>query len=160
MDTIVVFTKKDLEVMFEQGGSGDWVANEDRLSKCVYLVAAANAYAAGSGHDATKHAHAFLVGKISGVKDAPESPGRKIIQFDEYAEIDIPKGWVGQRNPVRYTELSEFGLSPEQIQWISFPADRVKEYDLTPELTVEEAKRGLAKKLGVSPKCIEITIRA
>lgn len=160
MDTVVVFTRKDIEVMFEQGGSGDWVANEDRLGRCTYLVAAANAKAADSTHEVANHGRAFLVGKISGLKDAPESPGRKIIQFSEYAKIDIPNGWEGQRNPVRYAELSEFGLSPDRINWIPFPTDRVKEYDLTPELTVEEAKRGLAKKLGVDPGCIEITIRA
>ena len=32
MDTVVVFTRKDLETMFEQGGCGDWVASEDRLA--------------------------------------------------------------------------------------------------------------------------------
>lgn len=159
MDTVVVFTRKDLQTMFEQGGSGDWVSNEDRLAKCTYLVAAANSHAVDSCHNAAKHGHAFLIGKISGVVDAPENPGRKIIQLNEYAEINVPKGWQGQRNPVRYTNLSEFGLSDDQIKWIPFPKDRVKEYDLTPELTIDQAKRGLAKKLGVSPDCIEITIR-
>ena len=159
MDTVVVFTRKDLGVMFEQGGSGDWTANEDRLTKCTYLIAAANSHAADSKHNAGMHGHAFLVGRISGVVDAPENPGRKIIQFSEYAEIDIPNGWEGQRNPVRYTKLTEFGLPADQIKWKPFPTDRVKEYDLTPKLTIEEAKRGLAKMFGVSPGCIEIVIR-
>lgn len=160
MDTVVVFTRKNLQTIFEQGGSGDWVANEDRLAKCAYLITVANSNAADSKHSTAIHGHAFLVGKISSVVDAPENPGRKIIQLTEYAEIDIPNGWQGQRNPVRYTNLSEFGLSDDQIGWTPFPTDRVKEYDLTAELTIDEAKRGLAKKLGVSPECIEITIRA
>ena len=69
MDTVVVFTRKNLEVMFEQGGSGDWKANEDRLGKCTYLVAAANAKVLGCAHDPESHGRAFLVGKISGLKD-------------------------------------------------------------------------------------------
>jgi hypothetical protein len=34
------------------------------------------------------------------------------------------------------------------------------EYDRIPALTIEEAKRGIAKKLGVTPDNIEIIIRA
>ncbi len=161
MDTVVVFTGKNLEAMFEVGGSGDWKANEDSLKKCQYIVAVANtSHLDINRHVGTKHGHAFMVGRIVGVVDAPEIPGRKIIQFDEYAEIDVPDAWGGQRNPVRYTSLSEFGLSHDELEWIPFPKDRVKEYDSTPELTIEEAKKGLAKKMGISPDCIEITIRA
>ena len=160
MDTVVVFTWKNLETMFDQGGCGDWVANEDRLAKCTYLVATANAYAKDTQHSHQWHSHAFLVGKISGIKAAPENPGRRIIQLSEYAEINVPNGWSGQRNPVRYSDLSEFGIDPDKIDWIPFPTDREKPHDSTPELTIEEAKRGLAKKLGVAPECIEIIIRA
>ena len=160
MDTVVVFTRKSLEEMFEQGGSGDWLANEGSLSKCNYLLATANSRATNSPFPGRKHASAFLIGKISGVKDAPDNPGRRIIQFDEYAEVDLPDAWGGQRNPVRYTNLSEFGIDLQQISWKPFPTDRQKEYDSIPELTIEEAKCGLAKKLGVSIDCIEITIRA
>ena len=50
------------------------------------------------------HGGAFLVGRISGVAKALESnfKNRWIIEFDEYAEINIPKIWEGWRNPVIY----------------------------------------------------------
>lgn len=160
MKTVVVFTRKSFEEMLEQGGSGDWLANEGSLGRCSYLLATANAHAKNSPFPGQQHAHAFLLGKISGVKDAPDNPGRRIILFDEYAEVDLPDAWGGQRNPVRYTDLSEFGIDLQQITWKPFPVDRLKERDSIPELTIDEAKRGLAKKLGVSTDCIEITIRA
>lgn len=160
MDTIVVFTGKNLKSMFENGGSGDWVINEESLKKCSYIVATANTRASFSKHATTGHGHAFLIGKVSGLKQAHGNSGRKIIQFSEYAEINVEDAWKGQRNPVRYTSLTEFGLSPDDIQWQPFPMDFVKEMDHTPELTIEEAKRGIAKKLGIDIGCIEIVIRA
>ena len=101
MDTVVVFTSKNLETFFGEGGSGDWVANEDRLAKCSYLVAVANAHSNWSVHSQEKHGHAFFIGKILGVKPVSTSPKRLIIQVSEYAEIDISDSWGGQRNPVR-----------------------------------------------------------
>lgn len=102
----------------------------------------------------------FLLGRISGTKEAPENPGRRIIQLSEYADIDIPNGWTGQQNPIRYTSLSELGIDPDKVEWKPFPMDHVVDQDHIPALTIEEAKRGLAKKLGVTPDCVEITIRA
>jgi hypothetical protein len=121
MDTVVVFTRKDLDVMFAQGGCGDWVANGERLNQCTYLIAVANARADQSRHPVEKHSHAFLIGKIYGTKDAPENSGRKIILLGEYAEIDIPNFWTGQQNPVRYTNLSELEIDPERVEWKPFP---------------------------------------
>ena len=161
MDTVVVFTGKGIETFFAQGGSGDWVANEDRLAKATYLVAVANAHSkVERGHSKEKQGHAFLVGKISGVMAVPEKPKRLIIQVSEYAEIDIPNCWSGQRNPVRYTNLDEFGVNPDELDWKLFPTEYQKPIDTVKPLTVEEAKLGLAKKFGVAPEQIEIIVRA
>ncbi|HHJ19244.1 MAG TPA: hypothetical protein ENJ84_05385 [Gammaproteobacteria bacterium] len=160
MDTVVVFTSKDIDTIFAEGGSGDWVANKDRLAKCTYIVAVANAHSNWSKHPQEKHAHAFIIGKITGIFESASNPGRVVIQFDEYASIDTPNAWSGQRNPVRYTDLSELGIDPGALDWQPFPADKIKEIDATKPLTIEEAKLGLAKKLGVTPDCIEITIQA
>lgn len=162
MDTVVIFTSKDTEKFFEEGGSGDWVANKARLAKCSYLVAVANAHSSWSRHTEDRHAHAFLVGKVSGAFQSKNSPGsaRLVIEFNEFALIDVPNAWGGQRNPVRYTSISEFGIDPGTLEWRKFPTDRIKEVDTTSPLTVEEAKKGLAKQLGISSECIEITIRA
>ena len=82
------------------------------------------------------------------------------MRLSEYAEIDVSNAWAGQRNPVRYTDLSEFNLSPESLDWKPFPTDREKTRVATPPLTIDEAKQGLARRLGISPECIEIQIRA
>ena len=160
MDTVVVYTSKDAEELFGEGGSGDWVANKSRLAKCSYLVAVANAHSNWSKHTEDRHAHAFLVGKVSGAKESQATPGRLVIEFSQYALIDVPNSWGGQRNPVRYTNLLEFDLNTESLEWKEFPTDQVQVVDNTSPLTVEEAKKGLAKHIGVSPDCIEITIRA
>lgn len=160
MDTVVVFTRKGIDTIFAQGGSGDWVANEERLVKCSYFVATANAHSRNSEHPEAMHAHAFLLGKVAGTKDAPENPGRSIIQLSEYAEIDVPDAWAGQRNPVRYLNLFDLGIDLEQVEWKPFPSELEMAHDPIPALTIEEAKRGLSKKLGVTPETIEITIRA
>jgi hypothetical protein len=162
MDTaVVVFTGKAPEVMFEQGGSGNWAADRDRLSTCKYLVAIANAKWAWTKHSPTLHKHAFLVGKVSGAVPVPDKPKRAIIQMSEYALIDVPRAWSGQRNPVRYSNLSEFNIDPSKLVWKPFPvvATPRPTQEVRP-LSVEEAKKGLAAKFGVSIDSIEITIRA
>ena len=58
----------------------------------------------------------------------------------------------------------EFDIDPETLDWKPFPFDQQIERSITmrstPSLTIEEAKQGIAKKLGIDPDCIEITIRA
>ena len=49
---------------------------------------------------------------------SPEGrPGRYIITFEEYAEIDVPGMAYQWRNPVHYIELSEFGIDPDKLVW-------------------------------------------
>lgn len=160
MDIVVVLTSKSIETFFHQGGSGDWVANEDRLAKCTYLIAVANAESNWSEHNHEKHRHAFFIGKISGIVPAPENPKRLIIQFSEYAEIDIPNCWGGQRNPVRYINTEKLDFDPDKFDWKPFPTEYQKPIDTVKPLSVEEAKLGLAKKFGVAPEQIEIIVRA
>lgn len=156
---VVVFTGKDLEDMFGQGGSGDWAADKDRLSTCKYLVAVANAKSSWSKHSGSHHAHAFLVGKVSGAVPVPGDPKRAIIQLSEYAEVDVPDAWSGQRNPVRYLDLREFGIEPSKLAWKPFPAAPPRATQEVRGLSVEEAKAGLAAKFGVPVASIEITIK-
>lgn len=162
MGAVAVLTGKKLDDFVKLGGSGHWVANKNRIRKTTYLVAVANAYWADSidSHSQDKHGHAFLVGKISGTIPSPEDPTRLIIQISEYAEIDIPGGWQRQRNPVRYTNLEEFGINPDDLDWKAFPLKKQKPTDMVRPLTVKEAKLGLAKKFGVEPEQIEIVVRA
>lgn len=161
MNTMIVLTSKNLEHMFKQGGCGDWVAREDRVAKCTYLIAVANAHSNWSMHKPENHGEAFFIGKISGIKPSIENPGRVIIQFSDYAEISLPNAWSGQQNPVRYTTLNELGfdLDPDKLDWKKFPASYGNLTGANLQATIAEAKEDLAKKLGVAPECIEIIVR-
>ena len=168
MDTVSVFTAKDLKAAIRQGGCGNWKLNAERVRKCDYLVMIANAQHRESTHPKSQHGHAFLVGKISGLLSGADDDlngkqgGRWIIEISEYADIDIPDAWGNYQNPVKYTSLSELGIRPERLAWKPFPADQATERTDSniPALTIEEAKQGIAKKLRIDPSCIEITIRA
>lgn len=168
MDTVVIFTAKDLQKAFEQGGAGNWKLNAERVRKCGYIILTANSQHRQSVHPKSKHGHAFLIGKISGLSpEAYDDLGNKkdsrwIIQFSEYAEVDIPDVWGGYQNPVKYGFLSDYDIDPDTLDWKPFPLDQVVDQALinVPPLTIEQAKLGMAKKLGITPDCIEITIRA
>lgn len=168
MDTVVVFTAKNIDRTIQQGGAGNWKLNAERVKKCNYVLLTANSHHRDSTHPNNKHGHAFLIGKISGLApDAYDDLGRReddrwIIQFSQYAEIDIPDAWGGYQNPVKYADLSDFGINPDQLDWTPFPVDQVvnQAHMGIPALTIEEAKLGISKKLGITPDCIEITIRA
>ena len=79
------------------------------------------------------------------------------------------------RNPVRYSELEEFGISdPEALTWIPMPAvpklaaappgsveqASDEDQDGPGPLTIAEAKAGLSLGLGVPETAIEIMVRA
>ena len=159
-DTVIVFTGKNIDTMFKNGGSGDWLINEASLKKCIYIIATANTNASFSDHMSTMHGQAFMIGKICGYMEAPSNPTRKIIQFSEYAKIDVPNVWPGHRNPVLYASISDMNISLDKLNWHPFPSHQVEKVCLIPELTIEEAKQGLAKKLRISTESIEIIIKA
>ena len=156
MNIVMVFTVDSLETMISKGGSGCWSANKKRLESCTYLVAATKS-------EDTKGS-AFLVGKISNISDTLEG-NRLLIQFSEYAKINIPDVWVpGNRNPVAYTDTESFqkehGLDFSEIQWSDFPVVDLDPLAAVKAITIDEAKRGIAKTLAVDPSCIEILIKA
>jgi hypothetical protein len=168
MDTVIVFTAKNLADTFRQGGSGNWKLNSERVKKCSYAILTANKHHKKSIPSGYEHGSAFLIGKISGVTpDAYDDlgereDGRWIIRFSEYAELNIPSFWKGFRNPVKYADISDLDVDLESLEWKPFPTEGINtpEYDRIPALTIDEAKRGIAKKLGIAPDNIEIIIRA
>jgi hypothetical protein len=76
--------------------------------------------------------------------------------------------WVkGDRNPVKYMSIEDFGIDPAKLAWEPMPetddsADKettaVAQATGTP-LTIAEAKRGLALTFNIAPSAVEITIR-
>jgi hypothetical protein len=164
-DTVMVYTSKPLHVNFEDGGSGNWTASEGNVKSCKYVVLVkSDTYSDNFSPNDIPIGTAFLIGKISGVKRS-EIATRLVIQFSEYAEINLPDAWTGNRNPVAYLNIQDLeqkyeSFSLSDLTWQPFPSEKVKEVDNIKPLTINEAKLGLAKQLGIDPSNIEIRITA
>jgi hypothetical protein len=165
-DTIAVFTGKSLEHIFQDGGSQSWVLDRRHARNCQYLVCCRSGVNWVEGPE--PRGAAFLVGRISDVVLATNEKrdNRWLIKIREFARVDIPDVWQGWRNPVRYTNLTALGIDlnrlkfepmPKPTSVVDPPAKRSGP-DIAP-LTINEAKRGLAKTFGVPEDAIEITIR-
>ena len=94
-----------------------------------------------------------------------------MIEFSEFARVDIPDFWMGDRNPVKYWSVKDLDTDFEALKWEpmakphSAPAPIVENpspsipNQATRALTMAEAKKGLALTFNVPPEAIEITIR-
>lgn len=169
---VMVYTSKSLKRIFDEGGTGNWKAQRNRVKKCNYVVLTqSNTYKELTEDEADLHS-AFLIGRISGVKDAPESDERIVIEFSEYAEISVPDAWTGDRYPVAYLNIDEFekkhseDFNLEALEWIPFESNpyskgsRSIEPNDIPALTIAQAKEGIARSLGIKPELVSITIAA
>jgi hypothetical protein len=113
------------------------------------------------------HHSAFLVGKVREVVPSPKHADRCLIEFSEYALVNIPDVWKGDRNPVKYAAIKDLGIDPSTLKWEPMPAPakprspvrEVNKPNGVGALTMAEAKKGLALTLGVLPEAVEITIR-
>jgi hypothetical protein len=165
-ETAVVFTAKSIDRILREGGTSSWRLDRNHARQCGIAVCTRNANADWvEGPEA--HHSAFLVGKVRDVVPAPDYEGRFLILFSEYALVDIPDVWKGDRNPVKYASLEEIGIDPSSLKWepmpaaMAAPAIQATGAPTTAggSLTLAEAKKGLALTFGVSPEAVEITIR-
>ncbi len=166
---LVVFTTESIEHILSLGGTASWRLARQNARQCKYAVCTRNAYHP-EDEGSEPHRSAFLIGRISDVVQSPESgyQDRFLIQFREFARVNIPNVWKGDRNPVKYTTMEELGIDPDSLTWETMPPRTVdiqaalepstRETDSSP-LTIAEAKKALARTFGVSPDAIEITIR-
>lgn len=179
MESVIVYTGKDLRWMREEGGCGHWTASPIRVAAAEYLVCVRNRREQWAAMD-FDHGVAFLIARISGTKASPHA-ARITIEFSSYAMLDIPGAWQllakGQRFPVAYLEtaelLSRLQLNPDKLAWRTLGAapaqPQVQEMAApvgAPEASgagfaaaIGEAKRRLAQSLGIGAEKIEITIR-
>lgn len=174
---IAVLTFKSREHILGIGGTCSWTLNRANARKFEFAVCTRNANTRDAeGTEA--HATAFLVGRIWDVVVSPENPERWLIQFSEYASVDVAGVWgKGWRNPVRYTSMEDLGIDPDTLDWQPMPDPEGAEAQADPEaatkesgspaeddgeprrLTIAQAKAGLAATFGVGVDAVEITIR-
>lgn len=166
-DAVVVFTGRTVERMLEERGSSAWALDRHHALRCEYVICCRNSRAEFTRPGPEAHGSAFLIARIKDVVPAPGEEHRFLIEFGEYAVIDVPDLWKGWRNPVRYASLAELGIDPTTLQFSPMPdaggasatTERVEGTPRRKGLTIADAKRGLAETFGVSPDSIEITIR-
>jgi hypothetical protein len=160
-DVVMVFTSKSLHTMREEGGSGNWAANKDRLRHAKWIVAARNQNSGWTQGD-EGHKHAFLIGRVSGIKPAPApEQNRFVIMFDQFSELNIPNAWTGSRNPVAYTDLKTLNIDVDKLDWKAF-VPSVQQHRLTSDIdasnVVDRARSMIAQALSVSPDAVKITV--
>lgn len=185
MESVIVYTGKDLRRMREDGGCGHWTASPIRVEAAEYLVCVRNRREQWAAMD-FEHGVAFLIAHIKSTKPSPHA-ARITIEFETYAMLDIPGAWQllakAQRFPVAYLETSELfrrlQLNPAELVWQQMPpvrapqpphvAEAAASYAIAPDAgedkgasftrKIAEAKRSLAESLGIGSEKIEITIR-
>lgn len=186
---VTVYTCRGRDRIIREGGSQAWRIDMSKASKRRYLVCVQNRNQTW-GQATAEHQSAFLIAKISSVTKSTEKDAgdRSIIKISEFAEITVPNSWDGNRNPVAYTKLSDYGIHTfddlEDLNWKRLGATFNLLGDVEPEempgddyvaatidapsspateglsaLSIDEAKRGLALKFDVSVEQIDITIR-
>jgi hypothetical protein len=168
---IVVFTFRSIDLLLAEGGSQAWALNQANARRCSYIVCTRNRHHEDASQQ-EEHGAAFLVGKISSVKPAPDDPARFIVRFERYALVDPqPIIWPGARNPVWYVDdFTDIQINESALNWLPVRETKLEvSVAETPHLdvlathsnrlTIAEAKAALAANFGVSPDNIEITIR-
>ncbi|WP_313475318.1 hypothetical protein [Stutzerimonas kunmingensis] len=106
---VIVFTCRGKDRMIREGGSQAWRIDASRASKCKYVVCVQNRNETW-GQPSAPHKQAFLIAEISAIAPS-EHTGRHIIQFKQFADIAVPDCWDGNRNPVAYGCLADFGIN-------------------------------------------------
>ena len=149
-NTIITFTRNQLQEIKAKGCDYSWILNKQRAEKCKYLVCCHS--------EGAKRRDAFLVALISRIRQVDndvKGNARWAIDISEYASIDVPDMWGGWQNPVHYTSLDKLGIEPSSIKF-----EKLQESvnSISP-LTIEQAKRGLAESFAVNPEQIEILIK-
>ncbi|MDB6009735.1 MAG: hypothetical protein JWL65_1985 [Gammaproteobacteria bacterium] len=168
-ESLVVFTGKSVESILRDGGTNWWRVDRNRARNCEFVLCTRNTKTEWS-EGSEDHHSGFLVGRVSGVIPETNARGedRFQIQLSEYASVNIPDAWKGDRNPVKYVpSLEDYGVDPAELDWQPMPPPTANggarpnghpPGDDSP-LTIAEAKRRLALTFGVLPDAIEITIR-
>src|SRR6266576_2182414 len=118
--SVVVFTLKSIDRILREGGTSSWRLDRNHARQCAFAVCTRNANADWVEGQEGHHC-AFLVGKVREVVPSADHEDRYLIQFSEYAKVNIPDVWKGDRNPVKYTSLQDLGIDPLKLKWERMP---------------------------------------
>ena len=166
-NAVAVFTSWGKEDIIKRGASGNWGVSADRILQNRYLVVTRNRHSDWCPDD-YEHGTAFLIGRISGVAETEDitkdGRPRYAIEFDAYAEVEIPHIWGKSRNPVWFTDLDALGINLEDLSFVNVegiePITVSKAQNIPDDgISFAEARRGLAARYSVSPSAVEIIIR-
>ena len=176
-DALIVFTAKSSSLIQKQGGTSSWVLSPVSMRDVRYVVCTRNTdrtIEEQFGPRGEAHGEAFLVGKVSGLKQVKVENNRKryLVQISEYSLVSVPNFWTHDRNPTRYTDtgvLRERGIDVDKLEWLLMPdidgvigvlrdSPVVAITSTDQGLSIAEAKRGLSLKFGVPEEAIQIVI--
>lgn len=164
---IVVFTADSLDSILGKGGSGDWVVSAKKADSCKYVVCCRKLNWSNRKEGIPARA-AFLIGRVAGLRqragsETPRDQMRYLIQMADYAELEKPGVWkINVRNPVAYATLDELQIDLRGLKFKPMPevgTETAKEIPGAKQMTIADAKKGLALTFGVKPDDIEIIIR-
>lgn len=164
---IVVFTADSLDSILEHGGSGDWVVNAKKADSCKYIVCCRKPDWSNRKEGIPGRA-AFLIGRVAGLLERAGSENdrdqkRYLIQMAEYAAVEKPGIWKENvRNPIAYASLDELQIDLRGLKFKPMPVVAARIANEIPgakQMTIADAKKGLALAFGVTPDDIEIVIR-
>ena len=155
-DVVQVLTYKSVQTILATGGTQSWSLDRARARNCEFAVVCRNAKTRDA-QGPEDHGSAFLVGRIRDVVPSTETPGRWLITFSEYAEIDSKDEWEG-RNPVAYYRTDDYDdIKFDSLSFLPMPV-LVAQVPVHP-MTIARAKTELSSALGVPMESIDITIR-
>jgi hypothetical protein len=168
-DALIVLTAARRDEILAHHGSGDWVLNPDKASRCRYLICCRKSRWDNRAEGIAARA-AFLIGTIKALTRATTPPNarqqhRYHIEISDHAAIDVADLWKPEwRNPVAYGALAALGIRPAELAFT--PIEGASATGLLPvpnapagRMTIAEAKKALAESFGVRPEDIEINIR-
>lgn len=131
-DTIATLTFKQVEHILILGGCPSWLIDPTKAAECKYLICTRNQNlqsTRGLVIGTEPHGSAFLIGKISDVLPTNERSiprieqyediflGRSNIHISEYALIDIPQLYPGNRQGFAYMSMADIDLDPDSLVW-------------------------------------------
>ena len=131
-DTVVTLTFKQVEHILILGGCPSWPIDPTKAADCKYLICTRNQNlqsTRGLVIGTEPHRSAFLIGKISDVRPTNEQSiptveryehifaDRSNIHISEYALIDIPDLYPGNRQGFAYMSMSDIDLDPDSLVW-------------------------------------------